>query len=129
VPAATATIAVLDDEPQMRKALRRLLATHGFQVEEYETGGDFLQAFPTHPADCIILDLQMPEVNGFDVLELLDPRHLTPPIVVLTAHGEPGTAERVLGLGAANFLTKPVGEGRLLGAIRTAISHTPTPHP
>ncbi len=119
-------VAVLDDEPQMRKALRRLLATHGFRVEDYERGNDFLAAIPSHPADCLVLDLHMPEVSGFDVLAAFATRHVTTPVVVITGHGEPGTAERVLSLGASAYLTKPVDESVLLSAIHTALDRTPT---
>ena len=120
-------VAVLDDEPQMRKALRRLLGCHGFRVEDYERGNDFLAALPSHPADCLVLDLHMPDVSGFDVLTTLAARHVTTPVVVITGHGEPGTAERVLALGASAYLTKPVDEAVLLSAIHSAIERA-APH-
>ncbi len=69
MPVARATIGVLDDEPEMRKALRRLLACRGFQVQEYERGADVLDALGSHRLDCLLLDLQMEGVNGFEVLE------------------------------------------------------------
>ena len=119
--ASRPVIAVLDDEPQMRKALRRLLLTHGFRVADYENGTEFLAALPTHPADCLVLDLHMPEVNGFDVLAGLNPLHTATPVVVITGHDEPGTAERVHSLGASAFLTKPVDETALIAAIESAI--------
>jgi FixJ family two-component response regulator len=115
-------VAVLDDEPRMRKALRRLLATHGFCVEAYERGEDFLATLPSHPADCLVLDLHMAEVNGFDVLAAFESRNVTTPVVVITAHDEPGTAERALSLGASAYLTKPVDESALLSAIKSAIA-------
>jgi FixJ family two-component response regulator len=113
---------VLDDEPQMRKALRRLLSTHGFRVEDYGTGREFLAALPAHPADCLVLDLHMPEIGGFDVLTAFAAQHVTTPVVVITGHDEPGTAERTRALGAAAFLTKPVDESELLSAIHAALS-------
>jgi FixJ family two-component response regulator len=115
-------IAVLDDEPQMRKALRRLLVVHGFRVEAYERGNDFLAALSSHPADCLVLDLHMPEVNGFDVLAAFESQRVVTPVVVITGHDEPGTAERALSLGASAYLTKPVGESALLSAIKSAIA-------
>ena len=117
-----AIVAVLDDEPQMRKALRRLLATHGFRVEAYERGSDFLAGLSSHRVDCLVLDLHMPEVSGFDVMEAFAARHIATPVVVITGHDEPGTAERTRALGAAAFLTKPADESALLAAIRSAIS-------
>ena len=115
-------VAVLDDELQMRKALRRLLATHGFRVEVYEWGKDLLAALSSHPADCLVLDLHMPEVNGFDVLVTFESQHVTTPVVVITGHDQPGTAERALSLGASAYLTKPVDESALLSAIKAAIA-------
>ena len=114
-------VAVLDDEPQMRKALRRLLAVHGFRVEIYEGGNEFLAALSSHPTDCLVLDLQMPEVNGFDVLVAFESQRIVTPVVVITPHDEPGTAERALWLGASAYLTKPVDESALLSAIKSAM--------
>ena len=115
-------VAVLDDEPQMLKALRRLLTAHGFRVEVYERGKDFLAALPSHPADCLVLDLHMTEVNGFDVLAAFKSQHVVTPVVVITGHDEPGTAERALSFGASAYLTKPVDELALLSAIKSAIA-------
>lgn len=114
-------VAVLDDEPQMRKALRRLLVSHGFRVEDYRSGREFLNALPAHPIDCLVLDLHMPEFSGFDVLDAVAMEALPPPVVVITGHDEPGTRERALGLGASSYLTKPVDEKALLEAINSVV--------
>ena len=117
-------VAVLDDEPQMRKALRRLLGTHGFRVEAYESGNDFLAALSSHPTDCLVLDLHMPEVSGFDVLAAFESQHIATPVVVITGHDELGTAERTRALGASAYLKKPVDESALLSAITLAIARS-----
>jgi FixJ family two-component response regulator len=114
-------IAVLDDEPRMRSALHRLLATHGYSVENYASGAEFLAVLPTHLPACLVLDLHMPELSGFDVLATLHSQHGTIPVVVITGHDEHGTAERVHSLGASAFLTKPVDETALIAAIKAAI--------
>jgi FixJ family two-component response regulator len=113
-------VAVLDDEPEMRKALRRLLLSRGFRVEEYERGEDLLTALSSHPLDCLLLDLHMPGINGFDVLEALRTRGIPLPVIVITAHDEPGTSERVRELGASAYLKKPVDRDALLSAIAAA---------
>ena len=113
-------IAVVDDEPQMRKALRRLLSSHGFRVDDYQRGSDFLAAQPSYPVACLILDLHMPDVSGFDALTAM--QSINTPIVVLTGHDEPGTAERTRRLGASAYLKKPVDELALISAIRSAIA-------
>jgi FixJ family two-component response regulator len=118
-------VAVLDDEPEMRKALRRLLASRGFQVEEYDRGEEFLAVCGSQPLHCVLLDLQMPGLNGFEVLEALCARSTRIPVIVITAHDEPGTAERALALGASAYLTKPVDRDVLFSAIAEAKASTP----
>lgn len=103
----------------MRKALRRLLTSRGYRVQEYECGEDLLAALNSHPLDCLLLDLHMSGVNGFDVLETLRSRHVVMPVIVITAHDEPGTCERVRELGAAAYLKKPVDRDALFSAIET----------
>lgn len=124
---AAPVVAVLDDEPEMRKALRRLLTSRGFRVEEYACGEDLFAALSSHPLDCLLLDLHMPGINGFDVLEAFRSRHIPVPVVVLTAHDEPGTADRVRALGASAYLKKPVDKAALLAAIETATSDDQKP--
>jgi FixJ family two-component response regulator len=74
--AKSSLIAVLDDEPEMRKALRRLLLNRKFTVEEHASGEDFLASLESHQPNCLLLDLQMPGMSGFDVLEAFRSRHI-----------------------------------------------------
>jgi len=120
-------IAILDDEPQLRKALRRLLVAHGFAVVTFEHGDDVISALTAQPLDCLLLDLHMESTNGFDVLETIAHRGLTTPVIVITGHGEPDTAVRVMGMGAASYLNKPVDESSLLAAIGDAIGSRSSP--
>jgi FixJ family two-component response regulator len=120
MPIKQSVIAVLDDEPEMRKALRRLLGCRGFRVEEYACAEDLFIALDSHVVDCLLLDLHMPGINGFDVLGAFQVRHIPTPIIVITAHDEPGTADRVHVLGASAYLKKPVDRDALLAAIETA---------
>lgn len=120
MPTADPVIAILDDEPQMRTALRRLLTCRGFRVEEYEGAQTFLASVESHPANFLLLDLHMPGINGFDVLEALHAREYSVPVIVITAHDEPGTEDRARALGAVAYLRKPVGRDSLLAAIKAA---------
>ena len=122
MPTRGPVVAVLDDEPEMRKALRRLLACRGFRVEEYERGEDLLTALGSQPLDYLLLDLHMPGINGFDVLEAFRSRQIPVPVIVITAHDEPGAAERARALGASAYLKKPVDRDALLSAIAAATS-------
>jgi len=117
---AAPVVAVLDDESEMRKALRRLLTSRGYRVEEYECGEDLLAALGSQPMDCLLLDLHMTGINGFDVLEAFRIRQIPVPVIVITAHDEPGTADRVHALGATAYLKKPVDRDVLLAAIEAA---------
>jgi FixJ family two-component response regulator len=120
-----ALIAVLDDEPKFCKALARLLKTHGFDVVTFTRGEEFLQACASRLPICLLLDLHMPGLSGFEVLERIEARHL--PALVITGHDQPGNAERVRGLGALGYFLKPVNELQLLSALRAAIHHEQHP--
>ena len=117
-------IAVLDDEPQFCKALARLLKTHGFEVVTFTHGEETLAACASRLPDCLLLDLHMPGLNGFDILERISARHV--PVLVITGHDQPGNAERVRALGGLDYFLKPVNETQLLVAIRDALTHSTT---
>jgi FixJ family two-component response regulator len=117
-------ISVLDDEPQYCKALARLLKTHGFEVVTFTHGEEFLEACAARLPNCLLLDLHMPGLNGFEVLERIAVRHVA--VLVITGHDQPGNAERVRALGGLDYFLKPVNELQLLGAIRAAITHSET---
>ena len=112
-------IAVLDDELMFCKALSRLLKTHGFDVAMFQQGDVFFAACATRLPDCVLLDLHMPEPNGFMVLERLSGRGV--PVLVITGHDQPGNAECVRQLGGAGYFLKPVNEAELIKAIRAAL--------
>ncbi len=124
MPTSEPVVAILDDEPEMRKALRRLLTSRGFRVEEFAYGEDLVAALSSRPVDFLLLDLHMPGINGFDVLETFRSRQIHVPVIVITAHDEPGTADRVRSLGASAYLKKPVDREALFSAIAAARSTT-----
>ena len=125
-------IAVIDDEDAVRKALRRLLLSAGLQVETFNGGTAFLSTVATQRPDCAVLDLHMPDVNGFDVLERLAGMHAGVPVVVITGHDSPDAEECAIRGGAAAYLRKPISDRVLLGAISEAIARAAKntlPHP
>lgn len=107
-------VAVLDDEESMRVALQRLLRIRGYQVSPCASGEELLAECARQPVRCIILDLHMPGMNGFEVLEELAARSAPPPVIVITGHDQAGNAERAGRLGARGYLTKPVDSLPLL---------------
>jgi FixJ family two-component response regulator len=117
----TPLVAVLDDEANMRIALRRLLTLRGYEVVLFKTGGDLLESCANRRIDCNILDLHMPEMNGFEVLEKLAGHSSPPPVIVITGHDQGGNEERVRSLGACAYFTKPVDQEHLLGCLSATL--------
>jgi FixJ family two-component response regulator len=115
-------VAIVDDEETVRKALERLLRSAGLMARTFASGSEFLSQMPELILSCIVLDLHMPGVSGFGVMESV-PRSL--PIVVITGHDSPEARQRSMASGASAYLRKPVDECALLEAIRAAITHGP----
>ncbi len=101
----------------MRVALSRLLELRGYKVSAFGDGAELLAACEDQPIRCIILDLHMPGMNGFETLERLSLSSAPPPVIVITGHDQAGNAERVMSLGARAYLTKPVDGPALLGTM------------
>lgn len=111
-------VAVLDDEENIRVALRRLLSLRGYTILTFETGRDLICAVGSgFGIRCVILDLHMPEMNGFDILEQLAGNADSVPIVVITGHDQAGNSERARRLGAHSYLTKPVDAEQLVSIL------------
>jgi two-component system response regulator FixJ len=113
-------IAVVDDEEHVRKALERLLRGAGFEVETYACGADFLARLAEHAPDCLVLDLHMSGLSGFDVQDAMRARGSRVPVVVLTGHESAGIRGHALAAGAFAYLRKPVDGPELIQAITRA---------
>jgi FixJ family two-component response regulator len=115
------TVFIIDDDKSVRKALRRLIRSVGFQVEAFATAEEFLQA-PAHPAPgCLILDVDLPGLSGLELHQQLIAEGRGVPIVFITAFANGQMRETALRSGAVAFLEKPFEERSLLGAIEQAI--------
>ena len=104
-----ATVLLVEDEDSLRKVMRDLLERDGYNVAEAADGVQALDAVDRHAPDIILLDLNLPGLDGYTVLQQLRSRHATSriPIIVLTAKGDEDNEVRVFQLGADDFLTKP----------------------
>jgi FixJ family two-component response regulator len=123
VPKKPPLIAVVDDDPFVRKALERLLRSAGFSVEAFASGAEFLRSADDHKPDCVVLDLHMPDVSGFDVQCRLKQANAGVPVVVITGHDTPESRVRALDGGARAYLSKPVDDETLMKAINGAMVH------
>lgn len=113
-------VLVVDDEPQIRRALRTALAGNGYVVETAADGAAALQAAATWQPDAIVLDIVMPPPDGLAVLR--DLRGWTDlPVIVLSARGQEFDKVSALDLGADDYLTKPFGIGELLARLRAVL--------
>jgi FixJ family two-component response regulator len=110
-------IAIVDDEESVRKALSRLLRSAGMTVKTFSGGAEFLQSLADYKPDCVVLDINMPGMTGFDVLNRLAETKVPLPIVVITGLDSPEAHDRALGASAVAYLRKPVNDLALLDAI------------
>jgi FixJ family two-component response regulator len=115
------TIFIVDDDVRVLKALRRLLASHGFDVRTYNSANLFLEEHDASIAGCVILDVAMPELSGLAVQERLVQRLANRMIIFLTGHGDITAATQAMRRGAVHFLTKPVDDDVLLDAVCEAL--------
>jgi FixJ family two-component response regulator len=114
-------IAVVDDDESVRRAMCRLLRTAGFNSRGFASGREFLEAWLTDPPDCLILDLQMPEMSGMEVQRKLCETGMAPATIFITAHNRGETREQCLRAGAAAYLRKPLERRALLEAVGEAL--------
>jgi FixJ family two-component response regulator len=114
-------IAIVDDDESVRKALQRLLRSAGFANEAFSTGDGFLESLRSRRPDCVVLDLHMPRVTGFDVLAQLALDDSRVPVVIVTGHDSSETHDRAMAAGATQYLSKPVNDNALLDAIHKSL--------
>jgi two-component system KDP operon response regulator KdpE len=120
--AAPLRVLIVDDEPPIRKLLRMGLTAQGYQVLEAPNGKAALELVAQGP-DLIILDLGLPDVQGFDLLRTIRARNEQVPIVVLSSRGDEAAKVAALDLGADDYVTKPFGTEELLARMRAALRH------
>ena len=113
---------VVDDDAAVRRALVRLLRSEGLEAATYETAQAVLNAAPSLSSGCILLDLQMPGMDGLELLDRLGELGIELPVIVVTGHGDVPTAVRAMKAGAVDFIEKPIDETQLFAAIDAALA-------
>lgn len=117
---------LLDDEPEMIKALTRLLRAKHFEVRGFTSVRAFLETCLPHDTACLVLDVAMPELDGLELQRHLTHRGILIPIIFLTGHGDIPMSVRAIKAGATDFLTKPVDAATLVQAVRAALQMAET---
>ena len=112
---------VVDDDESVRKALKRLIKSVGMNVETFATARDFMSRPQYEGPSCLVLDVRMPGLSGFDLQEELAKAGLTMPIIFITGHGNIPMSVRAIKDGALDFLEKPFEDQALLDLIQNAI--------
>src|ERR1700758_800228 len=120
MPDVSPSVLVVDDEIQIRRFLRTGFELDGFTVQEAETGAEALRAATLKPSDLVILDLDLPDMDGADVLERLR-SWSTVPLIVLSVRANEAETVRLLELGADDYVVKPFGMAELVARAHSAM--------
>jgi len=121
VTSADPCIAVVDDEVSVRTMLGRLLRLADYDVAAFACGEEFLASLAESRPDCVILDVHMPGLSGFDVQSRLQAAHIHVPVVFITASDDLALGRTALEVGGVRLLRKPFSNDELLGAIDIAL--------
>ena len=115
------TVFIVDDDPSVRTAVRRLLASVGLPSESFETATDFLKRAESGITGCLVLDVRMPGPSGLDLQRALNAAGQDIPIIFVTAHADVPLTVRAMKAGALEVLTKPFDDQALLDAVYQAL--------
>jgi FixJ family two-component response regulator len=113
-------VCVVDDDRRICEALTDLLSTHGLRVVTFGSAAEYTAYARPDIAACLVLDVTLPDVNGIELFGQSGGPH-RPPVVFITGHGDIPTSVRAIKAGAVDFLTKPLKEADLIGAIHAAL--------
>ena len=114
-------VSIVDDDESLRRSVRNLLTSVGFQVETFVSAEAFLESIHRENTGCLVADLRMPGMTGLDLLTHLAAAGAPTPAIILTAHGDDEVRRRTLEAGAIAFLGKPFRADALLDAVRSAL--------
>jgi FixJ family two-component response regulator len=116
------TVFIVDDDPDVCKAVGRLVRGEGYEVREFNSAHDFLVAHEPEPPGCVLLDVTMPDVDGLQLQQRLTASGCHRPIIFLTGNADIHNTVRAMKAGAVNFLTKPVDRDELMAALAEALA-------
>jgi RNA polymerase sigma factor (sigma-70 family) len=118
---AAPIVFVIDDDPSVRRAIKRLIGSVGLQAEVFGSTQEFLRSKGSDAPGCLVLDIRLPGISGLDFQSELALANIHVPIIFITAHGDIPMTVRAMKAGAVEFLTKPFRDQDLLDAIQVAL--------
>src|ERR1700684_4449400 len=121
MPPTLPMVVVVDDDVSIRESLELLIQNEGWQPALFESAQEFLTQLPTVVPSCLILDVNLPDLSGLDIQQRISDEKSSTPIIFITGYGDIPTSVRAMKAGAAEFLTKPLDDEVLIGAIRDAV--------
>lgn len=113
---------IVDDDEAVRESLSVLLETCAYNVHSYGSAPEFLTAAPGLPLGCLIVDIRMPEMDGFELQRRLNDLSLAFPVIVVTGHGDVPLAVRAMKAGALDFIEKPFSSQAILASVEAALA-------
>ena len=120
-----AFIAIIDDDPSVCRALQRLVRSLGMRASTFPSGESFFDAVASvEKPDCVVVDVQMPGMNGLEVQQRMVREHPDIPLIFMTAHVDEVLAKRIVATGAVGFLSKPFADSSLIELIQRALHPT-----
>jgi FixJ family two-component response regulator len=122
MPDANSTVMVVDDDPDLRASVGRLLRSLGIDTQLFGSIPEFLKSDPPHGPTCLVLDVRLPGQSGLDLQRELAAAHRELPIIFITGHGDIPMTVQAMKAGAVEFLTKPFRDQDLLDAIQLGLA-------
>jgi FixJ family two-component response regulator len=126
MPPTPPTVVVVDDDISVRESLELLIQNEGWQPALFESAQEFLARLPTVIPNCLILDVNLPDLSGLDIQQRISSEKSSTPIIFITGYGDIPTSVRAMKAGAAEFLTKPLDDEIMIHAIRDALLRSQT---
>jgi FixJ family two-component response regulator len=124
MPASTQTIAIVEDDASFSRALERLLKASGFATRTFLSAEEFLVSDALESLACLILDIHLPGISGFELFDRLSAFHVHPPVIFITATDEKAVRDRASWISGNVCLGKPLVGSALIGAVRAQLGRS-----
>ncbi len=117
----TQTVFIIDDDAAVRDSLQMLIRSNNLVVRTFASASSFLAEYLPAQTGCLVLDVRMPEINGLELQQILEKRHIKLPIIFVSGHGDVPMAVQAMKAGAMEFLQKPFSDKELLHSVEAAL--------